>query len=95
MYAAIDAIEIQKLPCGRQQRMIKGMERKVDKLVIHPLVIGYFFSNLSPIKPAAKFDTKPKTVKFMAFSMEYCALKAGYDLKKNMGRKLAIAASEK
>jgi hypothetical protein len=75
--------------------MMKGIERNVDKQVIHPLVIGYFFSNLSPIKPAAKLDTKPKTVKFIAFNIEYCALKPGYDLRKKMGKKLAIAASEK
>ena len=83
------------MPWGRQAKTINGIDRKVDKHVIQPFVIGNFFSNLSPIKPAAKFDVKPKTVKMRAFSMEYCALKAGYYLKKNMGRKLAIAASEK
>ena len=71
------------------------MARNVDMLVIQPLVIGCLFSNLSPISPAARFDTKPKTVRLMAFNIEYYALKAGYDLKKNIGKKLAIAASEK
>jgi len=71
MYAAIDTIEIQKLPWGRQHRTMKGMARNVDKLVIQPFVIGYFFSNLSPIKPAAKFEVKPKTVRMIAFNKAY------------------------
>ena len=74
---------------------IKGIDRKVDKHVIQPFVIGFDFSNLSPIKPAARLDMNPKTVRLIAFNIEYWALNYGYDLKKNIGKKLAIAASEK
>lgn len=74
---------------------MNGMDRSVDRLVIHPLTIGFFFSNLSPMIPAARFEVKPKTVKISAFSNAYCDLKPGYDLRKKSGKKLAMAASAK
>lgn len=91
----MDAMEIQKLPCPAVAMNIRGTERSEDKVVIQPLTIGFFDSSLSPMIPANRFEVKPQTVKMRAFKALYCTLKAGYVLRKNTGRKLAMIASEK
>lgn len=83
------------MPWPAQARSIIGRLKAVDKQVIHPLIIGFFFSNLSPIIPANKLLVKPPNVSIKAFNAAYYALNPGYILRKKTGKNEAIMASEK
>ena len=70
-------VDNQKFPWLRQHNSTKGIENNVENVVMYPLVIGYFLSNLSPIIPAKRFDVNPKIVKLNAFIYANSALNAG------------------
>jgi hypothetical protein len=67
----------------------------VEIVVKYPFVIGFYFSNLSPIIPDSKLDANPKNVKEIAYTKANSTLNPGYVVIKYAGPKLPIIESEK